>query len=373
MRTALVVTHHWVPNFGANLQAWATARLLSARGYRPLFVDFRPVELVEKYLREVSAEQRAAHDTFVSEHLEQTARLHSHATFQAMVPELGADVAITGSDAVFRLAAGTSRADLVFPNPYWPTDIGIPAIAFAPSAMGSRFDRLSRYTLDGAGAALDGMAAVSARDAWTERQLRLTGYRGPITRVSDPVMTLLDEVAADCAVVPRGRPYIVLSTQGRASPRWTEKFTALAEANGFDTLAIPTPDGAIDANVSRRVNLPLSPRAWMRLIGCSSGYVGVRFHPVVVATLGGVPVFSFDLYHWGPHDRSRSKTWLLLKEFKSERYVSARRLHRLVTPNRVWRALESQMSDKSVAGRRAVAETLAATTRAFLDDALDAA
>ena len=87
---AYVLTHHWVPNFGANLQALGTRRLLEARGYDVKFVDFRPRALVEKYNRSIPEAQRKAHADFVDEYLPQTALVEYQAGFERLVRDAAA-------------------------------------------------------------------------------------------------------------------------------------------------------------------------------------------------------------------------------------------------------------------------------------------
>jgi len=42
-----LITHHWVPNFGANLQALASYLYLKSLGHEVIVIDYKPRELVE--------------------------------------------------------------------------------------------------------------------------------------------------------------------------------------------------------------------------------------------------------------------------------------------------------------------------------------
>lgn len=45
MAKVAIVTYHFVPNYGAALQAWGLQKFLSAMGHDPYFVDYRPAHL----------------------------------------------------------------------------------------------------------------------------------------------------------------------------------------------------------------------------------------------------------------------------------------------------------------------------------------
>lgn len=114
-----VITHHWVPNFGANLQAYATVKALQDRGHDVALVNFRPLALEQRYQARVTPEQRDAHEEFVRRHFRQTDLVRDQADFEGLVAARDFDLLISGSDAVFRLQSRSQRADFVFPNPYW--------------------------------------------------------------------------------------------------------------------------------------------------------------------------------------------------------------------------------------------------------------
>lgn len=347
--TAFILTHHSVPNFGANLQAFATARALKGRGLRVKFVDFRPPELEAKYARGVSEVQRAAHSDFVSDHLEFTRPIENQSDFEALCFETPADLYVSGSDAVFRLDPESSRADLSFPNPYWL--VGVPGneravpikAALAPSAMGCDFSRLPSDTRAGAHDALRSFTLLSARDAWTAGQIKGLGVKQDVTLVPDPVFTLAPLLRESATLHHDEKPYIAICTQSRKSSEWVAAFTQLAEAAGYDTLALPTPEGHIDDGTTRQLTLPLSPLDWASAISGAAGYVGGRFHPVIVSLASGKPAVALDLYHAHPFERSRSKTWQIMKRFGISGACHSRAVHRVLPPRWVWHQLKRQM------------------------------
>lgn len=367
--SALILTHHSVPNFGANLQAFATARALQARGVQARFVDFRPIELEAKYARSVSEAQRSAHSRFVAEHLELTPSIEDQAGFETLCRDMPAALYVSGSDAVFRLERASRRADLVFPNPYWLVGATGPAgarpvrAALAPSAMGCDFSGLATGVWQGARAALEDFDLLSVRDTWTAGQIEALGVTRDVTLVPDPVFSLAPVLRAGASAGER--PYIAVCTQGRKPSAWVAALTRRAEAAGFDTLALPTPEGRIDSCTTRQMPLPLDPLDWASAIAGAAGYVGGRFHPVVISLAAGKAAVALDLYHSHPFERVRSKTWHIMQRFGIASACHSRLLHRILTPGLAWAQLQRQMRNHTA--YLAHADILAAEVNAWYD------
>ncbi|AHM03743.1 hypothetical protein roselon_01355 [Roseibacterium elongatum DSM 19469] len=371
MTSAYVLTHHSVPNFGANLQAYATSRALAARGIDARYVDFRPPELDAKYRAGVSQAQRAAHAAFCSQHLRLTSPVETLADFEALCRAEPADLYVSGSDAVFRLQPDSGRADLCFPNPYWlvgatgPNGAPPRRVSVAPSAMGCDLSALPAETRAGLAAALAQFDALSVRDPWTAEQIK--GLGGDPTLVPDPVFSLLPQIREMRATRPEGRPYIVICSQGRRDAAWVKALTARAEGRGVETVAVPNPEGICDDGTTRRIDLPLDPLDWAALIARSEGYVGGRFHPVVVALTAGVPAVAIDIYHRTPLERKRSKTWLIMREFGCASACHSRAMHRVLTPGLVWAQLGLQR--RATQKRLCMGDALAARVAHWFDHA----
>lgn len=371
MTSAYVLTHHSVPNFGANLQAFATARALQARGMQVRFVDFLPPELKAKYARSVSEAQRATHADFVSQHLEVTAPLTDQAEFEDLCHAEPADLYVSGSDAVFRLDTSSTRADLTFPNPYWLVGVTGRAgrapvrVALAPSAMGCDFGRLPATMREGVRAASEDFELLSARDAWTAAQIAGLGVRRAVELVPDPVFSLAP-LLRERAVQHRGaRPYIAICTQGRKPDTWVAALTDRAEAAGYDTLALPTPEGQIDGGTTRAMPLPLDPLDWAGAIAGAKGYVGGRFHPVVISLAVGNAAVALDLYHAHPFERARSKTWQIMRRLGVATACHSRIMHRALTPGMVWAQLRAQLRKADARGIEA--DAIAAEVNVWYD------
>lgn len=354
MRIGLI-TYHWVANFGANLQALATTQFLRQQGHEVFLLDYRPPELVTKYANTIAPQQLAAHEHFCSTMLPQTEVCPNLESVKRIASELSLDVALTGSDAVFRLSRRLLREDTTFPNPFWlgwAQQMDLPTASVAASAMGTNFLTLPGADRRGVAHALKRMDYVSVRDTWTALMVSaVTGGRCRPALLPDPVFTLRPPKASDITERPQ-QPYVILSGQPHLFDRaWTDRFVAAARRVGLRVVALPTPEGQLPAGVVDDVaKLPLCPLDWYNWIAGAAGYVGVRFHPIVVAMANQVPFVSVDLYQ-----RRRSLPWasktfdMTFRAGLSRRCFSPRRFRRL-SPATV---LERMLAQTDAYGPRA--------------------
>ncbi|NJN24867.1 MAG: polysaccharide pyruvyl transferase family protein [Cyclobacteriaceae bacterium] len=59
---------------------------------------------------------------------------------------------------------------------------------------------------------------------------------------------------------------------------------------------LPTPESKIEGDFDFIIDYPISPEDWFLWITHSSGYIGMRFHPIIVSLFNGVPFIAFDHY-----------------------------------------------------------------------------
>ncbi|NTV94334.1 MAG: polysaccharide pyruvyl transferase family protein [Thiobacillus sp.] len=339
-----MVTHHWVPNFGANLQAYATVQALSDRGHDVALVNFRPLALEQRYQGRVSQEQRGAHEDFVRRYFQQTDLVRDQSDFGRLVETGDFDLLVSGSDAVFRLQPQSQRADFVFPNPYWlylPSP-GVRKATLSVSSMGCQFAKLSASERAGVKTALENLDYVAVRDDWTIEQLRLCGYAGEIVKSPDPVFYLRAMIEDISQKADRTSPYIAVSAGGWFGVRWMREFKRIANSEGYRVVGLPTPEASYDDPVDERIATPLGPFDWMRWIAESSGYLGARYHPVVVALLAMVPVLSTDKYHFSWWDKRRSKNYDLMAEFGISQYCIGKLRKKYISPSTAFQLMREQ-------------------------------
>jgi hypothetical protein len=327
MRIGLI-THHWVPNFGANLQALSTFNYLTKMGYDVIILNYRRKALEELYSSRVRAEQVKVHNEFCDTYLRQSPLFRSAEEITEFCNEIKFNVIVSGSDAIFRLGGRTITDEGKFPNPFWLAwaHSGLnpkPRTGFlAGSSAGANFYSFGKSLRRDIRHALRQVDYISVRDRWTRLMLvwlslgRLWPKMCP-----DPVSMLNDvfEVPDSYTREPASfhRKYILLSVPSKWLPEdWVREFIAVAHKSNLEVFSLPLPEGEVQGPVDRVINLPMPPLLWYAWIQHSAGFVGVRFHPVACSIFNNVPFVSLDSYGLKPKGiklHMSSKTYDLCK------------------------------------------------------------
>lgn len=330
---ALVHTHCIIPNYGANLQAVATSLILKRLGVEPVYADLRSKSYTQLFERSVTLSQRTLHEKFVLANVQVTEPLPNADKYFEFLRNNNFDVFVTGSDAVFKLDLQRApyEPESAYPNPFWLHGVSGKKIAIAPSAMGANLkSNIEKNCIKSMRANLNSFNYISCRDKWTYRQLQSLGCQPDL--ISDPVtyLPLLDQ--RYCRQVC-DRTYVVVSIPNFFSRSWIAKLTHNFISMGIDVIDIGTPE---------RPTISLDPLEWYKLIAGSIGYIGSRFHPLVIAASHGVPVYSLDQYARSVLSRRRSKSYLLLKGLNLHEYHSTKLEYRFLRPEKVVKSIVRQ-------------------------------
>jgi len=360
-----IITHHWLGNFGANLQALSTVRVLRSLGHDPIILNYRIPVIAEKYAAQVSPEQLAIHEQFCRDFLPESEVCIDQKSVAEVASRLNLDAVVSGSDAVLRLEQGSDREDLSFPNSFWLTwaqEQGIRTGFLAASSMGSAYYQLDKEVRRGVRKAVSAVDVCSVRDRWTALMLMLCGVSPfKVKHCPDPVSALSGVLEdTDLPEVDSGaEPYILLSRYSHMlSDEWIADFVKAANAQGYKVYGLPQPDEEMKGPFDRILKLPMSPLEWYQWIAKSSGYVGVRFHPIMIAQTQRVPFVALDEYDAAfklkgrigsrvarllrPLARNMSKTFDVSRRVGLERYVFAPRMYRDLSPERAISLLAEQ-------------------------------
>jgi hypothetical protein len=364
-----LLTHHWVYNFGANLQVLSTVKYLEQLGHEVYVLNYRIPALVEKYQRTVPVAQAKAHEDFCALYLSQTPVCENQEEITQVAAELQLDAVICGSDAVLRLNISSTREDLVFPNPFWLTwteSVGVKNKGLlAASAMGSNYFNLPPAFKKGIQQALLSMDYVTIRDKWTQFSLSFVSKSwADMSFCPDPVMVLeegiLKEEVSSFTPAEKGS-YILLSIYNHTvTDEWVEFFVEKAHQHGFMVYSLPQPEYEVTRPVDKVIPLPLSPLSWYGWIKNAAGYVGVRFHPIVCAMVNDVPFVALDNYELSLKRRLTrvatkpmssllrlsSKTYDLCSRAKQTKYCLNPKQHRKLSPQQIFNLVQEQMSEK---------------------------
>ncbi len=269
--------------------------------------------MVKRYDAMVTDEQRAAHTQFCKELLPQSELCQTSLQVQAAAQTIGIEVALSGSDAVLRLDPKSSRDDLTFPNPFWlkwAKDIGIKQTGFlAASSMGSNYLSLTRRQRKSIGETLRQLRYIGLRDRWTMKMLGLCDRKLQLDYCPDPVSVFNDSVPQQLPT-PCEADYLVMSLYPKtASPEWIKQFVKAAHEKDLRVFSLPHPEAVVPGPFDRVLPLPMTPLEWYAWLKHSKGYVGVRFHPIMISIVNSLPFVALDHYESGLRFGSR---WLTL-------------------------------------------------------------
>lgn len=335
MRVGLL-TYHWVPNFGAQLQTLSTYKFLERNGYNPIIINWIPDDTKKYYDKTVDLDQHAKHKEFLKSYCAQTEAFANADDFPKVIDQNGITHVVIGSDSLFNI--GKSKFDLykrrktypsedhTFPNPFWGKGFeDIPHVGLSISSQNARYKDFKKER-DSIGEKLRKFNAVTVRDVWTQS---LVSYftRGDIIpevtpdpvfgfNTNVPVMLTREDVLKKFNLPEK---YILFSfAKGRlqAEKEWLDSIVKKFHGEGYGCIMLPKLGGGQLLDLDVAIPSPLSPIDWYYLIKYSNGYIGVLMHPIVVSLHNAVPCFSFDSYGTGPlllTKKSSSKIYDILE------------------------------------------------------------
>jgi hypothetical protein len=344
-----IITHHWAPNFGANLQALSTVSYLRSKGFEPEIIDYRPAELVSIYVNRIPELQRNEHQKFVDEFLPLTAKSYGS------LAEIAADESLkdfdhifAGSDALFRLLPKRNREDLTFPNPFWLNWLSSDAQKkgkasfLSVSSMGTNYKGLPVAMRKAIGEHLSSFPKISVRDGWTRKMVESLTDSVEVVETVDPVFLLNDyfDIPKEYQVTSDKDYVLLCPNKSDVSAKWLKGFQEEAHKNNLTVVGFPNPEGfPIEDFVDEQVEYPIHPLRWYSYIASAKGYVGTRFHPIISCLENGVPFVSLDQYHRHPLERGRSKTYDICRKMGKTDYCIGKRMIPLYSPKTIFRKL----------------------------------
>lgn len=348
-----ILTLHWVPNFGANLQSLASLSVLKKLGHEVTIIDYRPKKMYEMYKNNIPKKQKAMHNAFLNEYIPLSPKTYfNYEDLKADVSNLEFDLVLSGSDALFRLKPEMKdREDFQFPNPFWLNwtfDKGAKVKKrgfLSVSSMGTNYAKLSSAKKSEMKNYLSKFNVISVRDNWTKKMVNLVDPNLKVKETIDPVFLLNDNFTIpEELMFNYKQPYILLCINPKdISNNWLSKFVKIANKRGYKTLSIPNPEGhTIKAYVDDYVEYPIHPLKWYSAIANSSGYIGVRFHPIVSCIENNIPFVALDQYNNYPFNKIKSKTYDITKKTGFEKNCIAKKMISFYSAEKVFNMLMSQ-------------------------------
>jgi len=337
-----LLTLHSPCNFGSNLQALSLVRFIEAMGHSVVLLDYRAPDDCEYYKKITPEAQYFAHNEFLESNLPLSPRLKTDADLIEYTRDVLPDCIVVGSDAVLRVVHHPAKRTVHrFGNPFWlgwidkTPDLSIIPTAFlSVSSMGSPYFKLPKNIQGEMVRSLLNRRFISVRDYWTQWMIYYINFRAGIktTLSDDPVLLLpetvdMSEISLNKYSLPKD---YILFCGGRFyshQRKWIAEFRRIAHRKGLLVLELPTPE-YWSQKVPLDYSFPegLSPLEWLKIIGNSRGYVGIRFHPIVVSIVQKIPFFSIDDYGYSMLStlgmNFPSKTFDLCYRSKNRKYVS---------------------------------------------------
>ena len=321
-----ILTYHSVYNFGANLQVLSTVEYLRNNGYEPVIINWIPLDLETSYDHNFPTIQAEAHKLFIQRYLPCTSICRDERGIAEVIEEYNIKGIIIGSDAVLQHHTTFSRihfsrrgitlnakpkSDVLFPNPFWGSFIPylkekIPVVIMSASSQNTDYKFINGSLRKKMEMFLKQFQSVTVRDDWTRKMIKHLSHGTIITNITpDPVFAYnqnVKEQYTKADIIKKFKlqeKYLLFSFYDTkvVSKDWLTSFKVLAEMNNLQCVALTMPNGMnFDPPFDSIIEVPLSPKEWYGLIKYSSGYIGEKMHPIVIALHNVVPFFSFDLY-----------------------------------------------------------------------------
>lgn len=357
-----ILTYHCVPNFGAQLQTISTVGYVKKMGHDPIVLHWYPQDLEDMYVERIPEIQVKEHLNFTNEVLPVSKLCRSEEDLLEVIEENHIEAIIAGSDALFKyvpevcrkrfskkkfsyvsikvLSVEDKHANPFFCDYYTKLHRSIPICAFSVSSQNCPYYLLNKnerlYFYEG----INHYKSVTVRDEWTKDMVEeLSKFRN-VKITPDPVFSF----NTNCYIsIPTKEDilqkfnlkanYVLLSFSSKYMKRsYIKKLAEELERYEVEPVIFPMPEGLIDAGVSKRIELPLSPIDWYALIKYAKGYIGERMHPIVVSIHNSTPFFCFDEYGtvskkmggiFKEYKQESSKTYHILKAASLINYLYA--------------------------------------------------
>lgn len=299
-----ILTFHAACNFGANLQAYASACIYQRLGHQPKIINYiRPGDI--NYINSVNAKQFKAHHDFALQYLPLTRQISSTEELLQVVKEEKFELISIGADAVWRTP--NNEKDLVFFGyPIFKESKFPHVVAMSAAHMGQGFSNLSSNLRNQLKNCLEKYSYISVRDEWTRKKINEDIFGHDYVKIinPDPVIWLNDFIGNEHFSLDeelKSRPYYLMSLPIRCDSshkikKWFREFKHLVNSAGFSLVELPLPEGISGLDFDYIIKYPINPIHWFCYINQAHAFCGLRFHAIMACISSGTPFFSIDSY-----------------------------------------------------------------------------
>lgn len=325
MKKIGILTYHYVPNFGAQLQTLSTIGYLKKHGYEPIVLHWYPYDLENFYIKEVPEEQRKVQQSFADQNMPLSRLCRTVEDVAKEIERLKIEAVFIGSDALFDYTPVANRkhydlrhlkvvplpcgATHNLPNAFWASfndylKEPVPVVGYSISSQNAAYRKLNSKEKKELNRLLDNFRFLTLRDQWTCDMVKYISGRNDVYVTPDPVFAFnynTDFNIEKFSLLKKyGLPenYILISFCHDIldDDYINEVIMRVESKTGFKCVSFPMPRKLKKYNTEYTIELPLSTLDWYFLIKYSQGYIGELMHPIIVSLHNGVPFFCFDQY-----------------------------------------------------------------------------
>ncbi len=336
-----ILTHHWVFNYGANLQTLSTVSFLKKQGHIPYVINWVQEDAEGYYIKTTKPELANMFLEFQKQYYPLTDLCRDAKDIASVIKKYGIEMVVIGSDTVWMLQPKLFNfrewkfvepsSENCFPNAFWGEfldyGINIPVVAYSAAtldinltAFRSQRDEIGRY--------LKRFKCISTRDKYTSDMVSYF-TRGEIVPsiTPDPVFSfnnnfvqnLNKEEFLEELDLPHNYLLASFSEEYKDKAKeWVNELDSLSCKNGFQLVELPRQTGNRLFDI-HQVEKVLNPLEWYNLIRYSKGFIGQLMHPIVISIHNAVPFFCLDHYgtrrlHYSYVDKKTSKAYQIVKQ-----------------------------------------------------------
>lgn len=344
-----ILTHHWVFNYGANLQTLSTVSFLKSHGHDPYVINWVQEDAEKNYLSSHQSEMVDMFRTFQKEYYPLTDLCRNAKDIAKVIRKFGIEAVVIGSDTVFmlhsrkfslrKLKYSEPTSESIFPNPFWGEfldyGVDVPVIAYSAATLDIRLSNFKAQR-NFIGAYLSRFKTITARDKLTSEMVSFFTYGRMVPEITpDPVFSFNKNFPQSISReeilhrynLPEKYWLVCFSEKNRKKAKsWVTQLQVHAKLNGYELVELTRQTGERLFDI-RQIEGLINPIDWYNLIRFSNGYIGQLMHPVITAIHNGVPFYSCDQYGTSHFKRlyvnsTTSKTYQIVNQVGMEDHYS---------------------------------------------------
>lgn len=313
-----ILTHHWVFNYGANLQTLSTVSFLKKNGHTPYVINWVQTDAEEYYYSSTKAEMAKMFHAFQREYYPLTELCRNAEDIANVIKKYGIEKVVIGSDTVWMLHSRQfsirhlkwtqPTSESIFPNPFWGEfldyGVDVPVIAYSAATLDMNLsDFKSQKNM--IGNYLRRFNRISTRDQYTADVVSFFTNGDIVPEITpDPVFSFNNNyhqnITREKFLSKYNLPskYILIcftEAYKRKAESCVRKMQQIAYNKGYTLIELPRQTGNRLFNITQIEEI-LDPVDWYNLIRFSYGFIGQLMHPIVIAIHNAVPFFCLDYY-----------------------------------------------------------------------------